>query len=339
MKSRFKGLFASIAMAGLLLPAGIGQAADIQKRTLKFAHMNTLDHPQGQGVLKFAELVSQKSGGKITVKPFPGGVLGGDLQNVSALQGGTIDLTVLNAGLLVGIVKEFGIFDLPFMFNDEKDADAVMDGPFGQKMFAMLPEKGLVGLGYWELGFRNVTNNKRPVTKLEDFPGIKLRVLQSPVFIDTFNALGANTVPLPWPEVYTALEQKVVDGQENPVTNIQSASLFEVQKYLSMTKHIYSPQSCLISKKTWDKLSADERKIIQEAATEAKLFQRQVNREQMGKALAFVKTKMEVNEVAPAEVTKIREAVKPVVAKYTKEIGEPLVKEFQVEIEKARGGK
>lgn len=316
--------------------SGTAWAADINKHKFKFAFQNTKEHPQGQGAVKFAELVKEKSNGKMTVQLFPSGMLGGDLQTVSALQGGTIDFTVLNAGLLVGLVPAFGIFDFPFMFNNEAEADTIVDGDFGKMMFAKLPEKGLVGLGYWELGFRNMTNNVRPITKLEDFSGIKLRVLQSPVFIDTFNELGCNTVPLPYPELYTALEQHVVDGQENPVTNVQFASFYEVQKYFSFTKHIYSPQSTLISKRTWDKLTADEKQIIVDAEKEAKLYQRQVNRAQMAKSLEFIKTKMAVNEISPTEMTRIREAAKPVYEKNTPKVGQDVVDVFNAAIAKAR---
>ena len=133
-----------------------------------------------------------------------------------------------------------------YMFNDPKEADAIVDGPIGKKLFDLLPPKGLIGLGYWELGFRNVTNSKRPLAKLEDFSGLKLRVLQSPLFIDTFSALASNPVPMPFPEVYTALEQKVVDGQENPITVIVDSKFQEVQKYLSLTKHIYNPQAVIM---------------------------------------------------------------------------------------------
>src|ERR687897_1721039 len=222
--TRLKTLLAALLVgsAALLSPEANAQ---ISERTLRWAQQNSLEHPQGQGAKKFAEVVEQKSGGKIKVRVFPSGQLGGDLQNVSALQGGTLDLMVLNAGLLVGIVKDFAVLDLPFLFNTAQEADAVVDGPVGTKLFDKLPEKGLIGLGYFELGFRNVTNSKRPIAKLEDFQGLKLRVLQSPLFIDVFKELGANPVPLPFPEVYTALEQKVVDGQENPPNTIYFSKL------------------------------------------------------------------------------------------------------------------
>jgi tripartite ATP-independent transporter DctP family solute receptor len=329
--------WAGFGILFLVLQSSAVLAQDIKERTLKFAYQNAKDHPQGQGVAKFAELVEKKSGGKMKVTQFPGGQLGGDLQNVSALQGGTVDLMVMNTGLLVGLAKETAIVDLPFLFNDGREADAVMDGPFGKKLHDRVTDKGLVGLAYWELGFRNVTNSKRPVTKMEDISGLKLRVLQSPLFIDTFTALGANPTPMPFPEVYSALEQKVVDGQENPVTVVLFSKLNEVQKHLALTRHIYNPQSVLMSKKVFDSMSPVERKIIQDAATEAAAYQRQVNRKVTDEALETLKKGgMQVTELPPAEVAKIREKLKPVVAKYAAQAGEPLYNELNAEIAKVR---
>jgi tripartite ATP-independent transporter DctP family solute receptor len=326
---------AALATAALLPTAA---SAQVKERTLRFAFQNNLEHPQGQGAKKFTDLVGEKSGGKIAIKLFPGGQLGGDLPTVSALQGGTIDLTVLNAGLLVGLDKRFAVLDFPFLFATPEEADYVVDGPVGRRLFEALPGKGLVGLGYWELGFRNVTNSKRPIAKLEDFQGIKLRVLQSPLFIDLFNTLGANATPLPWPEVYSALEQRVVDGQENPYTVIAGAKLYEVQKFVSETRHIYNAQSVLISKKSWDGMSPEEQKIIGEAAKEATAFQRKVSRDSMDAALATLKKGgMQANDLAEAETARIREKVQPVVEKYAKEVGPELVAEVKAEIEKKRG--
>ena len=332
-----KSLLASVLVGGTVLLSGPTNA-QVSERTLRWAQQNSLEHPQGLGAKRFAELVEQKSGGKIKVRIFPGGQLGGDLQNVSALQGGTLDLMVLNAGLLVGIVKDFAVLDFPFVFSTAEEADAVVDGPVGKKLFDKLPDKGLVGLGYFELGFRNVTNSKRPIAKWEDFSGIKLRVIQSPLFIDLFNTLGANSVAMPFPEVYTALEQRVIDGQENPVTVIFDTKFQEVQKYLSLTRHIYNAQSVLLSKRTWDKLSAEERTIIQDALNEAKAYQRQVSREKNTQMLdAVKKAGMQVNEVAPQEIARIREKIKPVVDKYTKEVGQTLADEVNAEVAKKRG--
>jgi TRAP-type transport system periplasmic protein len=335
--THLKSILASFVLGSTVLLSS-GADAQISERTLRWAQQNSLEHPQGQGAQKFSQLVEQKSGGKIKVRVFASGQLGGDIQNISALQGGTLDLMVLNAGLLSAQVKDFAVFDLPFLFNTPEEADAVADGAVGKKMFDKLQEKGLVGLGYFDLGFRNVTNSRRPITKLEDFSGIKLRVLQSPLFIDLFNTLGANTVAMPFPEVYTALEQKVIDGQENPFTVIRDSKFSEVQSYLSVTRHIYNPQSVIMGKRTWDKLSADEKKIIQDAADEAESYQRKVSREQASKALEdLTKAGMKVNEIAPQEMARIRDKIKPVIDKYAKEVGEPLVAEVNAEIAKKRG--
>jgi tripartite ATP-independent transporter DctP family solute receptor len=331
-----KATIARIAFGVALLVPGLAQA-EIKDRTLRFAFQNALEHPQGQGAKKFGELVEAKSGGKIKVRLFPSGQLGGDLQTVSAIQGGTIDLTVLNAGLLVGQVKEFGLFDLPFLFESGKEADAVVDGPFGQKLSETLPAKNLVPLGFWELGFRNLTNSRRPVTKLEEIQGLKVRVVQSPLYIDLFNTLGANAVPLPFPELYTALEQKTVDGQENPVTLINTSKFYEVQKHLTLTRHTYNPQIVVFSKRVWDRLDAEEKKLIEDAAQEAKVFQRAFSREQETKALDAVKAAgMQVVELSAAEIGRIRDKVQPVVKKFSEGVNESVVKELYGEIEKAR---
>jgi TRAP-type transport system periplasmic protein len=331
--------FARLALGAALLMPSMAQA-EIKDRTLRFAFQNAQEHPQGQGAKKFADIVEQKSGGKIKVRLFPSGQLGGDLQTVSALQGGTIDLTVLNAGLLVGQVKEFGLFDLPFLFESGKEADAVVDGPFGRKLADLLPAKNLMSLGYWELGFRNLTNSRRPVTKLEEIQGLKVRVVQSPLYIDLFNTLGANAVPLPFPELYTALEQKTVDGQENPVTLINTSKFYEVQKHLTLTRHTYNPQIVIFSKRVWDRLDAEEKKLIEDAAQEARTFQREFSREQETKALEVVKAAgMQVVELPAAEVTRIREKVQPVIKKFSEGVNEATVKELYAEIEKARGTK
>jgi tripartite ATP-independent transporter DctP family solute receptor len=340
MSKRFKGILASFFMSSLLLWVGASQAADIKERNFKIATAQVKEHPFSMGAQKFADLLSEKSGGKLKAKLFAGAALGGDAAVISSLQGGTVDVTVVSTGLLSGMTKEFVIFYLPLMFNDYREADAVLDGPVAKKLLDKLPEKGLIGLAYWEHGYRNLTNSKRPVAKFEDIQGLKVRVIQIPIFVDIFNGLGANPVPMPFPELYTALETKTVDGQENALATIETAKFNEVQKYLSTTRHVYDPLVVLFSKKTWDQLSNDERKIVLDAANEAKPYERQVNREREAKMLETVKSKgMVVTEVSPQERARMREKLKPVTEKYEKEAGEALVKELYAEIEKVRGGK
>jgi len=338
MKTRMTQLLASILVPGILLFAAPGNAAEINKRTIKLGYQAGKDHPQGLGSQKFADIVAEKSGGKITVKSFPNGTLGGDVATISSMQGGTIEMSVMNAGLLSSLVKDFVVVDFPFLFNTPQEADAVMDGPVGKALSDQLPEKGLVGLGYWELGFRNLTNSRRPVTKLEDIQGLKIRVLQSPIFIDLFTALGANAVPLPYPELYTAMETGTVDGQENPFSNIISSKFYEVQKNLALTQHVYNPQILLISKKFWDKLNSDEQKVLQDAAIEARDYQRTVSREMSAKALDEFKTEgVRITELPPEEVEKLRAKTKPVVEKHSKEVNPALVQQLYAEIDKVRG--
>ncbi|OAP36613.1 ABC transporter substrate-binding protein [Sinorhizobium glycinis] len=337
MLNRLTKLALGIALPLALLTAG-PTLAEIREHSLKFASANNKGHPQVTGMEKFAELVKEKSGGKIEVKLFPGGTLGGDVQTVSALQGGVIEMTVLNAGILANNVKQFGAVDLPFLFNSGEEADKVMDGPFGESLMKLLPDTGLVGLGYWELGFRNLTNNRHPVTKLEDIKGLKIRTVQSPIPLEIFNTLGANAVPLPYTELYTALETGTVDGQENPAANILNAKFYEVQKYMTLTRHQYNPQIVLVSKKFWDGLNDEEKGVLQSAATEARDFQRKVSREKDAEALEEIKkTGMEVSELSPEETQKLRDAVKPVIEKFSAEIGTETVQALFKEIGAARG--
>jgi len=312
-------------------------AQGIQEHTIKFATQNPKGHPVVRGMEKFAEIVAAKSKGKIKVNLFPGGILGGDAPNVSALQGGTLEMVSMNSGILASQVKEFAIYDFPFQFASGKEADFVVDGPFGKMMHAKLADKGMVGLGYWELGFRNITNSKRPINKLDDFSGLKIRVIPNPINLDWVRALGANPTPMAFPEVYAAMESKALDGQENPLSVIEVNKFAEVQKYLTLTNHVYNPQSVIISKKFWDKLNKDEQKLIGDAAVEAGTYQRQAAREAATTALDMLKKAgMQVTELAPAEVEKLREKMLPVIAKYAVSVGQETVRAMQAELVKVR---
>ena len=319
-----------------LLPLSAAVAQDIKERTFKFALQNPKGHPLEQGATKFSELVAAKSGGKMKVNVFPGGTLGGDAANVSALQGGTIEFVMLNSGILASQVKDFEVYDFPFMFASAKEADAVVDGPFGQKMHAKLLDKGIVGLAYTELGFRQMTNSKKAINAVDDIAGLKLRVIPNAINVDWVKALGANPTPLAFPELYAALEQKAVDGQENPLSVIQANKFFEVQKFLTLTNHQYNPQSLIFSKKVWDTLSPAEQKILQDSALEAAKFQRQVNRDAAaGQLDALKKAGMQVSEFSPAEQAKLREKLKPVIEKHGAAI-QATVNELQAELAKLR---
>jgi tripartite ATP-independent transporter DctP family solute receptor len=328
MKRRF-ALVACLATLLAWVPA--------QAQEFKFATQNPKGHPLVTGMEKFAEIVAAKSGGRMKVNLFPGGVLGSDQANVSALQGGTLDMVVLNSGILASQVKEFGIYDFPFMFATSKEADAVVDGPFGKMLHDKLAAKGIVGLAYWELGFRDITNSRRAINRVEDIAGLKLRVIPNAINVDWVKALGANPTPLPFPEVYAALDQKAIDGQENPPTVISANKFYEVQKYIVLSHHQYNPQSLIFSEKVWDTLSAADRKILTDAAVEASKYQRQVARDAAGTALEDLKKHgMQVTELSAAELAKFRDAMKPVVAKYSEIVGSDTVAALQAELARIR---
>jgi tripartite ATP-independent transporter DctP family solute receptor len=338
MKRHNLVLQAALVVAGTLL-ATSSAFAQFSERNIKMTNGIAEDHPVNNGVKRMQEVLTAKSGGKMKITAFWGGAAGGDLQATQALRAGTQEMVVTSTSPLVGIVKELGVFDLPFLFANEKEADAVLDGPAGAALSKKLEEVGLINLAYWENGFRNLTNSKHPVAKAEDFSGIKVRVMQNNIFLDTFKTLGSNAVPMSFSELFTALETKTIDGQENPYVTILTSKFFEVQKYLSMTRHAYTPFIVLYSKKMFETLSKDEQAALREAAIEGQKVQRAVIRAADGKALAELKTRgMQVNDVTPAEQKRMFEKVKPVYERNTATIGAETINSVMDALKKVRGG-
>ncbi len=325
-----KTVLATVAMAAL----GMAHA---QERTFKFALNGPEGHPAVAGMKKFADTVATKSGGRMKVNLFLNGSLGGDQAVVTSVKAGTIEMAVMNSGILASEVKELAIFDFPFLFSNEKESDAIVDGPIGKKMHAQLESKGVIGLAYWELGYRQITNSRRPLNKVEDIEGLKLRVIPSPINVDWVKALGANPTPMPFPEVYAGLEQKAIDGQENPVSVIAANKFWEVQKHVALTNHQYNPQSVIFSKRVWDSLSVADRKILDDAANEATLVQREAARSAVATNLELLKKNgMTVTQFSPAEVAKLRDKMKPVIDKYIANVGEETAREVMQELAKLR---
>ena len=326
-------IFKLIPMALAAFAINAATAAEV-----KLGYVPIEAHPVGQGVNRFAELVKAKTNGRITVATYSSGKLGNEPQMQSSIQGGFLEIMVGPTSNLVGAIKEFGIFDLPFFYANFKEVDAVMDGPVGRKLFDKLEANNMVGLAYWDNGFRHMTNIKRKIEKVEDIQGLKIRVIPNPLFIGTFKALGANPVPMPYPELYNALESKAVDAQETPVGLIEASKFYEVQKYLTLTGHIYTPYVLLASKKWFTSLSDADKKLVMEAAQESAPYQRKLSRD-AADHIAHKVLKghgMEVATLAPAEQAKLRELVKPVVQKFSEVIGEDLVKEARADMAKAR---
>jgi tripartite ATP-independent transporter DctP family solute receptor len=328
----------SVALAALFVGLSLPVLAqDIQERVIKFGHLNNADHAVSFGVKRFGELVAAKSGGKMKVQEFPASTLGNEMQQQSALQGGVQEMSAPATTSLAGIVKEFGLVDFPFAVSSFAQADALLDGPLGQALIAKLPEKGLVALGYWDLGFRNITNSKRPITKPEDLEGLKIRVIPNPVFLETFKAFKANPVPMPFAELYNALESKAVDGQENPFAVIQSNKFFEVQKYVSATNHVYAANIVLVSKRFWDKLSVTEKKIMTDAANESRGYQRQVSRAAAQKAVGDLQAKgMQYNELSVTEQGRMRQVAKPVTDRFASTYDPAIVQLYTAELARIR---
>jgi tripartite ATP-independent transporter DctP family solute receptor len=318
--------------------AGSSFAQDIKPRLIRFGYgLNEVSN-QGRAAKFLAAEIEKASGGKMKMRAIGGAALGPDVQMQQALIGGAQEMMVGSTATLVGITKEMALWDTPFLFNNAKEADAVLDGPVGQKVMAKLEEKGLVGLVYWENGFRNLTNNKRAITRLEDMADVKLRVMQNEVFLNSFRTLGANAIPLPFSELFSALETKTVDGQENPFNTILSSKFYEVQKYLSVTNHVYSPWIVLASKKWWDGLSKDEKKVLLDAAIKSRDFERKDTRDEAAKALADLKAKgMQINELTPTEAARMRDRLTRVNAGVATHVGMELWNETQATLAKLRG--
>lgn len=328
---------AGAAVFSAALPAF---AQDIKPRLIRFGYGLNEQSNQGRAAKVFAEAVEKASGGKMKVRTIGASALGPDVQMQNSLIGGAQEMMVGSTATLVGITKEMALWDTPFLISNAKEADALLDGPIGDKIRNKLPEKGLVGLAYWENGFRNLTNSKRAISKVEDLEGIKLRVMQNNVFLNSFKTLGANAVPMAFSELFSALETNTVDGQENPFNTILSSKFYEVQKYMTVTNHVYSPWIVMASKKWWDQLSKDEQKILSDAAKLSRDFERKDTRDEASCAVADLKAKgMQVNELSPAESARMRDKLTRVYASIGADIGMDLWNEAQAELVKIRAKK
>ena len=331
----------SLAMAiaaAVALLAATSAHAQFQERTFRVSNGVSKEHPMGNGLAKMGACTLQKSGHKMKIQPYWDGALGNDLTATQQVRTGSLEMVLTSTAPLTSIVPALGVFDLPFLFNNEAEADQVLDGKAGEWFAAKLPAVGAVNLAWWENGFRHTTNSKRPITRLEDFDGVKMRVMQNNIFLDTFKTLGSNAVPMAFSEVYSALETKTVDGQENPFNNIENMKFYEVQKYLTLTKHAYSPTLVLFSKKTWDTLSPQEQATLKECAALGREEQRRVNREQEARSVANLKEKgMQINEISPAEMQRIRDKSKVIYERHGKAIGDEALNLVLGELKRIRG--
>jgi len=312
--------------------------AQFQKRTLRVSNGTTTDHPIKDGMDAMAACTLDKSGGQMRIRAFWDNALGSDAAATQSVRTGSIDMVLTATSPVTTVVPELGVLDLPFLFNSSEEADALLDGEVGDWFLTKLPAVGLIGLGFWENGFRHATNSRRAITRLEDFSGLKMRVMQSPIQLDTFTTLGTNAVPMAFSEVYSALETRTVDGQENPLGLIKSMKFYEVQKYLTLSKHTYSPLVLLASKKIWDGLSDDERTVLQQCAYVGRDVERRVIREKDSELLNYLRNEggLQVNEIAADEMQRIRAHSASVHARTVNVIGQEAIDRVNAALAKIR---
>ncbi|MDO8692766.1 MAG: TRAP transporter substrate-binding protein [Sheuella sp.] len=316
-----KPIFKKMVLAALVLAAG-GVQAQVK---LTLGHNAAVGNPKHEASVKFADIVKEKSGGKILVQVAPAAQLGDDVPILTSLRSGTVDFAANSQGSISSVVPEYSAFGMPFLFPTLQAAWTVLDGPVGQELAKRSAEKGLVVLGFWDNGIRHISNKVRPINVPADLKGLKIRTPPDAVTIDIMQALGAEAQQIKFSELYVALQQGVVDGQENPLMNIYSSKLYEVQKYISFTAHKYEMTPFVMSKRSYDKMSEADRKIIREAAAEATLYNRKLSLESDQKLEGELKAKgIEFNrpDLAPFQA-----ATKPVTEKWMKGPEGPFVKQ------------
>jgi tripartite ATP-independent transporter DctP family solute receptor len=262
------------------------------KITFKLASMTAMDHTYNQGASRFAELVKARSNGRIEITIFPDGKLGkGEKELLEAIQQGTIDFYVGSTGPVGGFSPSMGILDLPFLFRDYDHADKILDGPVGRQLLDDLGKANIKGLAFWENGFRNLTNSKKEVKNPSDAKGLKIRTMENKIHLTAWKAVGVNPVAIPFGELYGDLQKKSIDGQENPIGVIYSSKFNEVQKYLSLTQHVYSPAIIAISPKAWQTLTKEDQDMLLKTAAEVAPYQRKLGRDSEEKQIAELAAK------------------------------------------------
>ncbi|MBK5241487.1 TRAP transporter substrate-binding protein [Clostridium sp.] len=333
-KARIFGILLSVVMTTSVL-FGCGKTTstsapavnDGKKIVLKLGHTGNPDHPYQEASLKFAEIVSEKTNGQIEVKVFPSDQLGKQNELVEGAQLGTVDMVLTSDTLLSTFVPEIGILNLPFLFEDSEHVQNVLNGTVGDKIETKLEAKNLIAIGWWENGFRDITNSKRPIVVPADLKGLKIRTPSGAVFLDTFNMLGASATPMSFGELYSALQLGAVDGQENPTTHIVTQKFYEVQKYLSITHHIHVAEPLLMSKAVYNKLTPDQQKILTDAGDEVSkwIF------EKMGNLAKDEIKQIEAEGmlINNADIEAFKKATLPIYEKYEPEFGKDLIKEIQ----------
>jgi tripartite ATP-independent transporter DctP family solute receptor len=334
-RTRLAALGAVLAMA-----LGACGGASAAERTIRLSHITAKDSPWDRGAVRFAELVARNTKGRIEVKVFPQSQLanGNQKAELEMLQSGVLDMTWDSPIILALFLdRRFDVFNLPWLYPSMDVANKVADGPMGDLAYRWLAEKGIVGLGIGVNGYRELTNSKRPISSPDDMKGIKFRVAGSKLYLESFKLLGANAVTMNFGEVFTALQQGVIDGQENPTAIIDSSKLYEVQKYLTLWHYSFDPLVLCINKKLFDALSPADQQVLRAAAKEAVAYERALSAEEEKRLPEELARKgMKVNALTPAQISAFRDKVKPVYAMAQEYVGADNMKLMQSEVEKHR---
>lgn len=335
--------FSRIAMALLgasLMCAAAFQAQAQEVKKAKLGHSFADAHPRAAAMKQFAEAVSKATNGKVQIQVYGNAVLGSEDKMLVATQSGVQELYMGAMAFLAGRKKELQIFDFPFIFGSDAEAAYVLDGPVGRKMLDGMSDMNMHGLVWAGGAFRNMSNSKRPVASVADMKGLKVRVMPSPMALASFNAMGLNAVPMAFTEVYPALESKALDGYEHPFVDMYANKMYEVQKYITVTNHVYTPVALVASSKWWSSLTPDQQAAVQKAAEETRTFQRKAELADATDVVSQLKAKgMSVTEMPVAELDKIRAAVQPVIDKNSEAIGTDFVQSFYGELRKFRSRK
>ncbi len=291
---------------------------------IKLGHVVPKTHPYNLGALRFAQLIKERTDGKIIVKVYPNRKLGDEKELIERLRSTSIDLAVISTGPLSGLLPKMGVLDLPFLFRSYGHAYHVLDGEIGKMLLEELESINIKGLAFWENGFREITNSVRPITLPRDLKGLRIRTMQNPIHIATFRVLKAIPCPLAWGHVFTALQLHTVDGEENPIPVIWTAKLYKVQKYLSITNHFYSPAPILMSLSLFRSLSEDLQQIFLQTAAEVAGYERSLIHKQASKGLTILQEHGMI--VSHPNLKPFIEATKPVYKMFAPRFGKELIK-------------
>lgn len=331
MKLRLIGIIIIVAMIlGGCSGSPLTEATASSKTefVLRLGHLQGENHPYHKGALKFKELVEKRSQGRIRIDIFPNSQLGNGRDQIEGVQLGSIHFHIGSVAPITNFAPKFNVLNLPYLFENREHAFRVLDGEIGREIAKGLEEKGIINLAYMENGWRHLTNNKVPIKTAEDVKGLKIRVQESPPYIAFMNVLNATPVPIPFGELYTALEQKVVDGQENPLAQISLNKFNEVQSYLTLTAHNYDAAVFLTSKIVVERMPKDLQQVILESAKEAAEYEREVSMKEESKYLDELK-KSGMNIEENPDLDSFREAVRPVYKQFEKAIGKDLIERIE----------